>query len=864
MASASSKEQLHTLVEEEEEEEEVPATVVSSPVQESPAVQEIPAQETSVREVPEDVPVTSPSARHRPASLNLRPLSLAQMATSDLPTPVLTPSPSARPGLRSLTLGSSPAGANKRQSLILTQSPSPMSNTFARRSSLNIDRQASAPLPQPFLAGNKRTSIPYVSSTDTPPQSVIGLPTPEMTPTTAERPLSSPDAGAEAGTGGGAGEDPSQILATRPARPLSVSEQHFLFQAHATLVQRITDLERALSTSRSSRSWSRSMSCASEASMASTVSMSAASEPNDEMLQLLADLKAERDELRLDVDGWRARVADLEHQVGMYAKRVEAERRDAWVARERVGLLEAEKGNLEKFLNDKVAEAETLQEQVERAKEETRRVAAENERLKSEMDRMLSFEEECARLKEALYAERNKREDLEKDLEHAGLLNTPRAFDSVIPQIPAAISRSMFAKARGLGFQSIDSESSVTDVDSVDSPRDKHEFGLNAVAEEDEETLSSFSEEDELARFEDEEEGDEYAFPMSMSASSFGSADDNVQLTPNAQSGNVEVEQPPSLTRANTSSPTSLPTPVEQTHARRASLQKAWSFSTASTSVVGQSEEIDRFFGCLEDVDNSPPLNSVLRSVESDKNLFSQALANDEGEDELPPFVLPADVGVEVVSPPLAEEPRRPLDVVVEEVEEEETREDETKEQGPDDEFVGEIDEGGIKFTFTIPPDFQVATEPEPVESLESVSTPQAMPSAPVVMNPFEEEDSSFTFPQSRSQQNSSPTPSAIPRLVQSRSSAALGSNSSSSPIRSSPRSSPSKLPSPSSTPTKRSTPSFIPQPRGKSPAHGANMVSFIPQPRRSPSPASYKSSAIPIVSPPSTPFPKPLSSVCI
>ena len=101
MASTPFSELLGTLVEEEEEEEEdeEPKEVhpITSPVQlTSPAIPDI-----------------AFPPRPRPASLNLRPLSLASAHSlpttsstdAELPTPSPTPSP--RPGLRSLTLPSS-------------------------------------------------------------------------------------------------------------------------------------------------------------------------------------------------------------------------------------------------------------------------------------------------------------------------------------------------------------------------------------------------------------------------------------------------------------------------------------------------------------------------------------------------------------------------------------------------------------------------------------------------------------------------------------------------------------------------------------------------------------------------------------
>ena len=98
------------------------------------------------------------------------------------------------------------------------------------------------------------------------------------------------------------------------------------------------------------------------------------------MLRLIADLKAERDELKRDADGWRTRVGDMEAQLSVLAKRVENERRDAWVARSRGGLLEVEKGVLAKKVTA-LEEAQAL-----RAAEHAKAVAA--------------WEAECARLVE--------------------------------------------------------------------------------------------------------------------------------------------------------------------------------------------------------------------------------------------------------------------------------------------------------------------------------------------------------------------------------------------------------------------------------------------------------------------------------
>ncbi|KZT12611.1 uncharacterized protein LAESUDRAFT_808196 [Laetiporus sulphureus 93-53] len=811
MSSSSTKEQLHTLVEEEEEEEEVVASPDGSA--------------SSQVTVASPAPTAAPF-RHRPASLNLRPLSLPQMTDDGLPTPGRTPSPNAgiRSGLRSLTL---PA---RRHSLIATQSPSPMSGTFARRPSLNMPAPGQS---QSFPQPGRRSSIAYVCSAGTPPQSVTGLPTPEMTPTS---------------TGTSVSEDLEAFIASRPSRPLSTSEQHFLFQAHTTLVRRITDLERALS-SRASRPWSRPESCASESSVVSGVS-----EPSDEMLQLIADLKAERDELKKDADGWRVRVADLERQAGRYAQLVEAERQAVWAVQERAGLLEVEKRTLEEALDARATELKEAKQQLNQAKADAKGTKQECERLRGEVERLQDVEAEVIKFRDAFESEKKRREEIEKDLEHAGLLATPRAFETTTSQFSASISRSLMYTKRGLGFQSIDSESSFTDVDSLDSPHDKQEFGLNAVQEEDEETLSNFSEEDELARFEDEEEGDAEAFPMSLSTSSFDSGEDETHTSPKI---NV-VEVSPPLIRQATQEPSPVPTPVAQSHARHASLQKAWTFPAgcAPSPWAGGPEEIDRFFGCLEDVDNSPPMDSRLHSFESSKRLFAQALA--EADDELPPFVLPSHVGVEVSSPEI-EEQRHTLDVVIE------VEEEEDMPKSPEDEFVGEVDEGGIKFTFMIPPEYQESLVEESQSDTTS-ATFETDSSITVVASVGEGEDKTLMLPQTHQDQIAA-LPSSIPRPTPIRASSIPVPIGASSPHRS-PSAFASRncnIPATFASPTTKrggSPPTSIPQPRFKSSSPSSSKVaSFIPQPKRTPSLASSRPSTFPLMSPPtkiSTPSPKP------
>jgi len=256
-----------------------------------------------------------------------------------------------------------------------------------------------------FLDGVKRqSSISYKSSLDNTAGRLAGLPTPEMTPVLPERKQS------------GFTPDDEQLPCQRP---LSASEHHFLFKSHNALLARITDLENTLSSRTRTRTWSRPV------SMASDVSSNSTSEPSDEMLSLIADLKAERDELKRDADGWRTRVADLEDKVGVFAKRVEAERREAWVARSHLGLLAVEKNGLEKTLGAKTVCFQEALGKLDAITEERDNLKADNNQLQFQVKKLQEVEEECARLKAAFEEERQKRQDLEKILDTADLLSTP-------------------------------------------------------------------------------------------------------------------------------------------------------------------------------------------------------------------------------------------------------------------------------------------------------------------------------------------------------------------------------------------------------------------------------------------------------
>lgn len=814
--STSSKEQLGTLVEEDEDEEAEDCVYERTPL--SPEFDSSSVPRTAS---PVEMRITEPApARHRPTSLNLRPLSLAashgQPSICDLPTPEPSPGARPRPALRALTLSPSfsvdsakdqEGASQKRHSMIVSSSTS-SSFSFARRQSLNGSSFDGAARPV------RRSSISYVSSSDPSPSPITGLPTPEMTPTSDRRYSNSSES-----------TNSVSSLGSRSSRALSSSEHHFLYQAHAALVRRISDLEHALSA----RPAPRPQSFASEDVIPPEA-------PSDEMLQLVADLKAERDELKKDVDGWRARVSDSEHQVSMLVKRVEVERREAWVARERVGLIEIEKKSLEKTLAEKETWGEEGWKKYEDTQHELAKALEECQRLRQHAARFEELQAECYRMAAALAEERKLREEAERELDSLLTTPTPQALDGKYRTPP--VSRTMvFAKRGGLGFRSIDSTGSFTDVESLEDASERPQFSLKSVEEEDEDDSRELSQsdcsdaEDELAGYEDEDDNDDYAFQTSLSNSSFGS-EDGARDTSHLLDTSMENIEVPDLTSSRSTSSSPPPATPPQAHGRHASLSKAWTFPRNSQSaplVQEKAEEIDRFFGCLEDVDNSPPLDSKLRSIESSKNLFSQALA--EADDDFSPFLIPAEVGVVVPSPEL----KTGLDVVIEEEEEEEL--DVVIEDDDVSEIVGEEVEGGIIFTFTPPPGFDI---PEEVP----VSAPAPMP-IPQPQSPDTDRSASFC----------KTSPSAIPRPALKSFVSAIPTPAMSTP----PRSTSVQFPKSSGSPATFSSPMKSSSPPASSTPKKIQQASFIPQPRRSP---MYSSPSKPMYSTPTKSQSKPRSSM--
>ena len=500
-------------------------------------------------------------------------------------------------------------------------------------------------------------------------------------------------------------------------------------------------------------------------------------EPTDEMLHFVADLKAERDELKRDVVGWRTRVADLEKQNGVLARRIDVERRQAFIAREN---LEIEKSAAARHAEESAAALSASQAEIHALREETARTK----------ETVLELE----RVKTELADERLRRVELEKALEALSHFNAPT------PIIPAR------------HVMSIDSLGSVTDVDSLDG----HVLTaseLKAVQEVDEDEEPYSDQENNLMGYEDEEEGDE-SF-ICHDSSSFGSLED----IPRSTAHLVHSASPsPSLTPLAASFPA---------HAKRSSLSREWSFPVKGTPHAASHqhvpEEIDRFFGCLEDIGDSPPTSAAFPGT---PNPFSKGFFGVVEDDAgaLPPFVLPADVGIEVESPPTKDSvlcAGAGLDVVLEEEEELE----ETVEAGTEDEFIGEEDEGGIKFTFKIPSPF---VSPESSQT-PSPTTPERMPYYEPVTEAEDDGHSPFPFPVVRPAsrtRTSPPSPSSIPRATALKRFEGLAKDAKFSPR--APTSSPSNM-------RGGSRPSFLPQPITKS----VSAPTFIPQPTTKASPCS-------------------------
>jgi hypothetical protein len=555
------------------------------------------------------------------------------------------------------------------------------------------------------------------------------------------------------------------------------------------------------------------------------------SELSDEMLRLIADLKAERDELKRDVDGWRTRVGDMENQMSVLAKRVENERREAWVARSRIGLLEVEKGLLTKKMeavDELIASHEKEKElwEQDRRKLEEESVGCQN--------RIGELESELEGVKKELKIER---------LKEADPLSTPT------PTLDAF----SYPSKHGLSFMSLDSECSTTNIDSFDDGR--HPFGLKVVAQEEIDEGEYSEEENALVGYEDEDEGDT---DMSLhSSSSFDSEEESPRSTAHLQNMGL----PPSPT---TPKPQVL-APPRLGHVRRATLSRTWTFPFDSQQqikpVEPEEKDVDRFFGCLDDPDSdtssSVPPSPSAYSYEKSKGLFSSGFKF-APQDDNASFFLPDGVGVPADDDAEKDSNDERLLSMITEAESETDVEDE--------DMFGEI--GGIRITFTPPQEDRETKEERKQIQISSpvkrTSPPPILPALNFGEDQEDEEDEQddlhkvipFNFgrplmderepspplpvafsavvspyhhpqPASPSMIPRPASPSSIPRAVSFKPTSSPLSDSSSSP--------PSKAPTMRAVcaSTTFSSNSHITPPNKR----GGALPSFIPQPVSSPSP---------------------------
>jgi predicted nucleic acid-binding Zn-ribbon protein len=648
-----------------------------------------------------------------------------------------------------------------------------------------------------------------------------------MTPTFLDRRFSATDSTRS--------EDEFFPVGPSSNRPLSASEQHFLVKSHKALLARITDLEQALTNRRrissiytySSTGASRPSSIISDATPSE-----AGSEQSDEPLNLVMDLKTERDELKRDIDGWRTRVGDMEKQMTMLTTRIDAERRDAWVARSQARLLEVAKSAVEK----KLEEAEKVLEEI---RAECQTLKAEKETLANENQEIMAKTHDLEEQLKVTLVELTKLQE-KKSQPREKVLTTAASTASMYFNRP----RSSHGRNATTAFSSTDSaESSATEVEMefANDCEAKFSFMLKAVQEEDE---SNDNEEDNgLAGYEDEEESD----ASFRSSSSFDLSD--------SQSESTLLPTALSTPRPHDSH-FSLSEPADSEHTMDQPLPSvsppSWSNWTFPRTAHGRAvqhnkkDSVDHFFGCLEnesssDGDSSPHSPSHY-SIERSKSLFCDALKESQDDDDCPFFMFHSVVGV------IADDKR--LDIVLEE-EEDTMSDDDTS----DSEMFGEM--GGIRITLSPPrpEDDGVSDVDEPLQPLVQATHTEMAPQLPM-LNFGDEDDTGFSFDKAleRSQFEEKTGETDVPTVVIPRPeivvsplvempaapvSAHVQTPSSTIPRSIPPRSSPpSAIPrfachrqSPDTTSSSRDLCATPPSKRG-----GA-VASFIPQPIRSPSP---------------------------
>ncbi|KAH8830619.1 hypothetical protein DL96DRAFT_1707430 [Flagelloscypha sp. PMI_526] len=548
---------------------------------------------------------------------------------------------------------------------------------------------------------------------------------------------------------------------------LSASEQHFLFKSHSTLLARIQDLEKALSVRQrdSLAFYDRPISVLSTTSSYS----------DDE----LAQLRAERDELKSDVAGWRTRVADLEKQLSTLASRVELERREAWVARSRVGLLDAEKTSLERLLNEARSKADEMQEMlssVERGKEDlSKRVedlVLETKTLEMEK---ISQSEENAELRRRI-------EELEKENE----------------ELKAKMASPSKAFAFGSLQQGFTFEAPSEDSSELSTPYEADEPSLDDLLSGgfDDESSEVFGqhlsnkafgvpyelelsdEENELAGYEDDEEDD---LQDDMTSSSYGSPIAESRLGEMSEGWTFPrfaAPQPSRLTDFSFASPSRTPEPEEEHFMDSPDYSLTSSFDAFKSSLRSTPE--DAFvFATPAGVGSTPALGTVLEEEEEEEE---DNYAEDEDED----------------------------------YEQDDCSDEDPTWDGQDEDVFGDV--GGIKIMLT-PAD---AEEPVSLGFEQTSQEPQDLPVSPIeedIVQPaaksyrkpapiYESEDQATPTEQPRFQTPPKPRPisfSRLPRAVKS---------SASSPTVPREHSSSPKPISPTRIPQKVGSPTFYKTPR--------------------------------------------------
>jgi hypothetical protein len=325
-SSCSSKKELHTLLEEDEGDDEEAA--LDEPQYVPPAPSPLPQ-------------------RHRPASLKLRPLSLRSAAA--LPTPSPTPPIRNSSKLKTLTLASAAViaqatalGPPKRSSAVVAGG-SPMLSTIELDTSLQRSNS---------VGRRKEDSAPLLRP---------GLLTPDASSSSLARSLS-PRFDTR-----GRSPSPGRSSASSP----DDAHTAYLAQSHASLLTRIAELENAL-TIKDDRS---------EPALA---------EPSEELLEMLADLKTERDNLKKELDGARAKTAEYEKDITILNRRVDNERREVWVTKEKLAIAEAASKVIEEERDELRAQVKRFNDMLSALKNDLLREKREKAKIEAELREILS------------------------------------------------------------------------------------------------------------------------------------------------------------------------------------------------------------------------------------------------------------------------------------------------------------------------------------------------------------------------------------------------------------------------------------------------------------------------------------------